>query len=232
MKHPNKLLILATIIGQAFLSDTFASPKKWNTAYSNDFKQYDIGDEEPEGLLILEGDFSVAETNENKYLGLPGEPLDNFGFLFGPRIPGDLAVQCQFLSEKKGRRMPTFSIGMGGVTGFRLKVNPSYRKLQLLREDDVVTEVPLQWQSGKWLTLRLQRQQLGDGKKWRISAKVWHGKDEPRDWNILHDSDAKESAGKCSAWAAPYSSRMICFDDLKIFSNLRNSPFNPRKNSQ
>jgi hypothetical protein len=220
MKYLNKLLILAIFIGQAFLLGTFAAPKKWNTAYRNDFKQYDIGDDEPEGLLILEGNFSVAETNDNKYLGLPGEPLDNFGFLFGPRIPGNLAIQCRFLSEKKGRRMPTVSLGMGGVTGFRLKVNPSSRKLQLLREDAVISEASFQWKSGEWLALRLQREQLEDGKKWRISAKAWHGKDEPGDWNILHDSEAKESAGKCSAWAAPYSSSPICFDDLKILSTV------------
>ncbi|MBT4225823.1 MAG: hypothetical protein HOD72_15335 [Opitutae bacterium] len=220
MKYPYKLLILAIFIEQAFLGDAFATPKKWSTAYSNNFNQYEIDDDEPEGLLILDGDFSVAENNGNKYLNLAGEPLENFGFLFGPRIPGNLAIQCRFLSKKKGRRMPTFSIGMGGVTGFRLKVNPAYRKLQLLREDTIITEGPFKWQSGEWLTLRLQRQYLGDGKKWRISAKVWHGKDEPDTWNILHESDAKESAGKCSAWAAPYSSSAICFDDLKILSNL------------
>ena len=116
--------------------------------------------------------------------------------------------------------MPTFSLGMGGVTGFRLKVNPSSRKLQLLREDAVISEASFQWKSGEWLALRLQREQLEDGKKWRISAKAWHGKDEPGDWNILHDSEAKESAGKCSAWAAPYSSSPICFDDLKILSTV------------
>ena len=231
MKYPNKLLILAIFIGQAFLLGTFAAPKKWSTVYSNDFKQYDIGDDEPEGLLILEGDFFVAETDKNKYLVLPGEPLDNFGFLFGPRIPGDLAIQCRFLSEKKGRRMPTFSLGIGGVTGFRLKVNPSSRKLQLLREDAVISEASFHWKSGEWLALRLQREQLEDGKKWRISAKAWQGKHEPGDWSILHDSEAKESAGKCSAWAAPYSSNPICFDDLKILSTVL-APINPDNNSK
>ncbi len=217
-------LLVAVLLGQAFQANALAA-RKWQAAYTNDFSKYDIGDDEPEGLLILEGDFAVGQTDGNKHFRLPEEPLDNFGFLFGPRIPGNLAVQCRFLSERKGRRAPTFSLGLGGVTGFRIKVNPAYRKLQLLKEDAIVAETPFRWESGQWLTLRLQREQL-DGKavpdstnpKWRISAKAWHGNKEPAKWSLLHDTDARQSAGKCSAWAAPYSTRKIYFDDLAVFS--------------
>ncbi len=239
MRALSKLYIttLALIVGQAFQPDIQAKPEstvqqKWHASYTNDFSKYKVGEDDPEGLFILDGDFKVTETQGNKTLMLPGDPLDQFGFLFGPRIPADLAVQCRFLSEKQGRRMPTFSLAMGGVTGFRIKVNPAHRKLQLMKEDAIVADTPFRWVSGQWLTLRLQRQKIPhqdpgiQNPRWRIQAKAWQGRDEPEGWSIQHESDKKQTAGKCSAWGAPYSTHRIYFDELAVFSTLVYS--NPR----
>mgnify|MGYP002818492080 CR=1 FL=1 len=192
----------------------------WQPAYTNDFSAEKTGENEPEGLLILDGAFEIAQTDGNKSLRLPAEPLDEFGFLFGPRVPGDLAVQCRFLSERKGRRTPTFSIALGGVTGFRLKLNTPHRKLQLLKDKDVVAETSFTWQSGQWLTLRLQRVRLPAADTWEVAAKAWHGRDEPAGWNLQHKTTVRQTAGKCSVWAAPYSTHEIYFDDIAVFSTL------------
>ena len=193
----------------------------WKIAYTNDFSEYKVGEDEPEGLLILDGGFEVSETDGNKNLMLPEEPLDEFGFLFGPRVPGNLAVQCRYLSERKGRRAPTFSLALGGVTGFRLKLNAPYRKLELLKDKAVVTETPFAWKSGEWLTLRIERVQTTGTESWQIAAKAWHGTDEPSDWNLLHKTIAKQTAGKCSAWATPYSTQKIYFDEITVLHTLR-----------
>ena len=197
-----------------------ATGADWEPAYSNNFSAEKVGEDEPEGLLILDGSFEVAETDGNRALMLPAEPLEEFGFLFGPRIPGDLAVQCGFLSERKGRRTPTFSIALGGVTGFRLKLNTPHRKLQLLKDKKVVAETSFIWKSGEWLTLRLERRNITKEGNWQILARAWHGEDSQEEWSLKHMTTAKQSAGKCSAWAAPYSTEAIYFDDIKVFSTL------------
>ena len=195
-----------------------APQDKWFPYYSNSFSHYNTGDDEPEGLLILDGDFSVAKEGGNKVLSLPAEPLDDFGVLFGPRIPGSVAVQANFLSSKSGRRVPAFSVGLGGVNGFRAKLNLAHRKLQLVKEGEVMGESPFKWIPDEWVTVRIQREKpVGNSDSWIIKVKAWQG-DEPMDWPIVLESDAKQSAGKCSVWGAPYSTKPIHIDDITVFS--------------
>ncbi len=191
---------------------------KWFPYYSNSFSHYDTGTDEPEGLLLLDGDFSVAKIGDNKVLTLPPEPLDDFGVLFGPRIPGNLRAQAKFLSSKSGRRVPAFALGIGGVDGFRAKLNLAHRQFQLVREGEVLAEVPFIWESDQWATIMVQREKVKDEPEtWAVKAKAWQG-EEPAEWGIELESDAKQSAGKCSVWAAPYSTRHIHIDDLTVFS--------------
>ena len=191
---------------------------KWFPYYSNSFSHYDTGDDEPEGLLILDGNFSVAKEGGNKVLTLPAEPLDDFGVLFGPRIPGDVAVQANFLSSKAGRRVPAFSVGLGGVNGFRAKLNLAHRKLQLVKEGEIMGESPFKWVSDEWVTIRIQREKPDkNSDSWIIKVKAWQG-EETADWPVVLESDAKQSAGKCSVWGAPYSTKPIHIDDITVFS--------------
>ena len=38
--------------------------------------------EVPDDFLVLDGDFSVKKENGNKFIELPGSPLDSFGIMF------------------------------------------------------------------------------------------------------------------------------------------------------
>ena len=49
----------------------------------NDFSQAEIG-RLPEGMLVLNGGFAVREEGENRFVELPGTPLDGYDVLFGP----------------------------------------------------------------------------------------------------------------------------------------------------
>jgi len=48
--------------------------------YSNGFDKAETG-KVPEDLMVLEGGFAVQEESGNKFLELPGSPLETFGLL-------------------------------------------------------------------------------------------------------------------------------------------------------
>ena len=183
--------------------------------YENKFEQAEIGNV-PDDMLVLEGGFGVKEENGAKFLELPGAPLDTFGVLFGPTEASGLAVQARVLGTGKGRRYPTFGVGLNGVGGYRLRVSPAKKLLELYKGDDVLTSVPYAWESGAWTLVRLQaRKMAGGGVK--IEGKAWkEGAAEPAGWTIDHSDEAGAPAGRASLWGCPYSGTPIRFDDLKV----------------
>src|SRR6476646_4613286 len=81
--------------------------------YENDFEESDIG-KVPDEFLVLDGGFAVKEENGNKFLELPGSPLDTYGLLFGPSLKQNSSVVARFFGTAKGRRYPTFAVGLNG----------------------------------------------------------------------------------------------------------------------
>ncbi len=186
--------------------------------YENDFSGYALG-EEPEDLFILDGEFSVKEEQKNKVLALPGVPIGDFGILFGPRIKGKpIELRCRMFSTRKGRRLPAFAAGLGGLNGFRLRIDCPAGKLRLLRGEDVLAEEPFAWKSGSWMHLRFRVEPAGEeGAK--VLCKVWDAIDkEPPEWSLVHRDKAPFAGGKCVLWGIPYAGTEIYFDDLRVFS--------------
>ena len=62
--------------------------------YTNDFTQATL-DKVPDSLLVLDGAFGVKEENGNRFLELPGAPLETYGVLFGPTETSGLAVSAR-----------------------------------------------------------------------------------------------------------------------------------------
>ena len=86
--------------------------------YQNNFEKAETGSI-PEDFLVLDGQFAVKEEGGNKFLELPGAPLDTYGVLFGPTLKENSSVTARFFSTAKGRRFPTFAVGLNGDwTGF------------------------------------------------------------------------------------------------------------------
>src|SRR6266480_3930241 len=75
--------------------------------YENNFEKAEIG-KLPEGFLALDGNFVVKEENANKFLELPGSPLDSFAVQFGPTESSEIAIAARINGTAKGRRYPTF----------------------------------------------------------------------------------------------------------------------------
>src|SRR5438132_1383704 len=117
--------------------------------YENNFEKSELN-KVPGDFLVLDGQFAVKEDGGNKFLELPGTPLDTFGVLFGPTEKEGVAVSARIFGTHKGRRYPTFAIGLNGQgsTAFRLQVSPARKALELYRGEEVTASATYEWQPG------------------------------------------------------------------------------------
>jgi hypothetical protein len=183
--------------------------------YQNNFEKAAIGPV-PEDFLVLDGNFTVAESEGNKYLELPGAPLDIFGVLFGPTTNGSVCVSARVYGTGKGRRYPQFGVGIDGQNGYKLKVSPAKDAVEIYKGDESVVSVPFHWKSGTWTMFKLQIRQT-DGPAWKIKGKVWpQTETEPKEWTITLDEKTPPRAGRASIWGSPISGTPIRFDDLLL----------------
>ena len=200
----------ALLIGLAALTTYAAEP-----LYQTNFEKTKTG-EVPEDFLVLDGDFAVKQEEGNKYLELPGAPLDAFGFMFGPSARHGNEISARMFGTKKGRRYPVFGIALNGVNGYRLQVAPAKRAIELLKGSAVVANVPFRWGGGEWLRLALRVEQTS-ATEWTVSGRVWaDGKKAPAKPTITHKETKEPRNGKPSIWGSPYSGTPIRYDDIVV----------------
>lgn len=184
--------------------------------YAQDFSKTAVG-EPPEDLMVLDGQFIVKEEAGNKFLELPGSPLESFGVLFGASQASDLQVQVRVLGTKSGRKQPVFAVGLNGQGGYKIRVSPAKQAIELLKGDDVVSTAPIQWKSGEWTNLKLQVRKSGEGVAGVVvEGKAWQGQTEPTGWSLKLEEAKIPPAGKAGVWGLPFSGTPIRFDDFKI----------------
>ena len=185
------------------------------TVYQNDFEKSAVGSV-PEDMLVLDGAFGTKEAGGNKVLELPGSPLETYGVMFGPSAASGLSVQARIRGTGQGRRFPVFAVGLNGVAGYRLRISPGKKMLEICKGDDVVTSVLYAWESGSWTWLRLDLTKVKEG-EFTVRGKAWkHGEKEPAEWTIQHTSMAEPPSGRPSLWGSPYAGTPIQFDDLRV----------------
>lgn len=176
----------------------------------------------PADVLVLDGAFAVRAEGEARFLELPGAPLDTFGVLFGPMVTNDVAVTARIFGTGSGRRYPAFAVGLGGVNGYKLRVSPGKKQLELLKGDTMVQGVPFNWESGKWTHLHLQLRRAGE--VWKVEGRAWtEGRSEPTGWLITREETEAPRPGRASIWGAPYAGTPIRFDDLAVGSAATDS---------
>ncbi|MDB6057839.1 MAG: hypothetical protein JWO95_1683 [Verrucomicrobiales bacterium] len=191
---------------------SFAAPAP---LYTNDFQSAEL-DKVPDDMLVLDGAFTVKQDGANKFLELPGAPLDTFGVLFGPATNANVTATAKIFGTGKGRRFPTFGVGMNGAGGYKLKVAPSKDKLELYKGDDVIATAPFKWKSGTWTEFRLQVRMAGAG-QWLVEGRAWDGSGkEPEKWDISYNEKTEPTPGRASVAGSPYSGTPIRFDDLAV----------------
>ena len=210
----NQLIFIAAAI-LALTGSAQASDER--VLFTSDFEVASV-DSVPEELMILGGGFSVKDIGGNKALELPGNPLEDFGALFGPAESDDIAVRARVYSESSKRLAPRFGVGLNGVAGYRLLVTPGQNRLQLLKDQEPLASTPFTWKSSTWTSLHLQIRKASEG-NWIIEGRAWtDGTPEPKDWSISFEVSDPPPVGKASIWGAPYSGKPILFDDLSVIS--------------
>ena len=183
--------------------------------YTNDFEKAELGSL-PADFLVLEGQFSVKEQDGNKVLELPFGPLDSFGFLFGPKEKDNVSVQARIFASAKGRRFPVFDVGLNGLGGYKLRVSPAKKQLELYRGTVQKAAVPLKWTSEKWTRLDLRVLAAGEA-EWKVEGKVWQdGSEEPKEPLIVFVDKQAPTRERASIGATPFSGEPIYFDDLVV----------------
>lgn len=185
------------------------------TLYENNFEKAEVG-KVPDDFLVLDGQFAVVQDGTNRVLELPGAPLDFFGVQFGPVEKEDVAVSARIFGIAKGRRLPVFSVGLGGVAGYRLQVSAAKNALEIYKDQDLKTGVPFKWKPGAWTLLRMQVRKIAES-DWKIEGKAWpQGQTEPKEWMISLDVKEQPNAGRASVTGSPFSGTPIWFDDFAV----------------
>jgi hypothetical protein len=183
--------------------------------YENNFEKEQIG-KVPENFLVLDGGFAVKEEAGNKFLELPGSPLDSYSVQFGPTESSNIVVSARINSTAKGRRFPTFGVGLNGIAGYRLQLSAAKKSLELYKGDTAKTNSPFDWNSGHWLRFRLQMHATSSG-EWKIEGKVWNPEtSEPSTWMISFDEKELPGSGRPSVFGSPFAGTPIQFDDLRV----------------
>ncbi len=183
--------------------------------YENNFESAKVG-EIPTEFLVLDGAYAVQEDGGNKFLELPGSPLETFSVLFGPTQAEGVSVSARIFGTGKGRRFPTFSIGLNGNAGYKLQVSPAKDLIELYKGEAVKTSVPFKWSSAKWSRLQLAVHPGKDG-TWKIEGSIWaDGESKPATPTVVFEEKEKPAAGRASITGCPFSNTPIRFDDLAI----------------
>jgi hypothetical protein len=185
------------------------------TLYTNDFVKAVVGSV-PDDLMVLGGEFAVKSDGTNQFLELPGAPLDSFAVQFGPAVQDAVAVGARIFGTSKGRRAPTFGVGLGGVSGWKLQVSPGKKAVELLKDQEIKATVAYAWKSGTWTQLRLEIRKVKDG-EWQVAGKVWsEGEAEPAKPLITAEEKEEPVSGKASILGSPFAGTPIWFDDLTV----------------
>src|SRR5882724_4520743 len=216
MKMSNVISAGAMVIALTLAGNGLAMAEDAKPLYQTNFEQAETG-KVPEGFLVIEGAFEVKQEEGNKFLELPGAPLDSFGVLFGPTEKSGVSVSARIRSTNHGRRYPAFGVGLNGQSGYRLQVSPGKKALEIYKGDLVVASTPYDWKSGEWTMFQFQIVKAGT--VWKLAGKVWvQGATEPAQAMVSYDEHEEPSPGRASVWGNPFATTPIQFDDLAVNS--------------
>ncbi len=212
MNHASKRTVLLVLVVATALTAAPKAPDP-QRVFAEDFSRAEAL---PDTLLILNGEFALRSEGGNRFLELPGTPLDQYGIMFGPTRQAGDRVSARFWGTRAGRQQPAFGVGLNGVGGYRLMISAAKRRLELLKGDVVVAGADWIWTTGRWAHLSLQVRAMA-ADKWRVEGKAWmEGEREPEGWNVVWNEDAMPAPGRASVWAHPYSGTPIRLDDLRV----------------
>lgn len=204
-------LIFFVVTGQVLRS---AGDDESGLVYQNDFTQASTGGL-AQDLLVLEGDFTVEKKDAQAYLKLSALPLLDASVQLGENLAGGAIIKTRVKAEMQGRRAPVFGVGLHGVTGFQLVVEPAGKKLKLKRGIEWVQDVKFEWRSGQWYFVELSV--LENSSNWTIEGRVWaESEKRPEVAQIEYIAEEKPNKGRAYLSGTPSSGRPIYYDDIEL----------------
>jgi hypothetical protein len=182
-----------------------------------DFDEWSEG-EPPDSVLVVDGTVEVRVSEAGKALVIDPYPITDANAQLGESAAGEATVEAKVLATKVGRSYPRFGVSVHGMSGHRLILNVPYRRLEIVKRDEVVAEAPFKWESGAWLRLKLEaRRAEGSEDSWVIAGKAWaDGSEEPEEPQLTASDEGLKGQGKCAIWGTPFAETPIFFDDLRI----------------
>jgi hypothetical protein len=212
LKTPMSKPFLTLVLAAALAASAQAGDLK---SYTFDCEAWSEGPP-PADVFVVDGTINIKAVEGNKAIEIGTDPLVDANAQIGTSANGSASIEARVLGTKAGRSLPRFAISVHGQSGYRLMVFPVKKELQLLKGEEIVKTVPLEWTSGAWLKMKLDVKKGADG-KWTIAGKAWPATGaEPADPQITHEDTGLKGQGKCSVWATPYSGTPIYFDDIKL----------------
>ena len=206
-----------SLLAAALCLPALADDEK-SAEFKQDFEKVEVG-KVPDKVMEIEGTFEVVEEEGKKFLRVGVEPLAENGIVMGPSMKGGGTIEAKIRAFKKRRSYPRFAIGLHGISGYRLRVVPSSKQVELLKNEEVVAKKAFEWKADTWTHLKLEIKK--DGESWAIRGWVWPVADgdegkQPKEASIIHTDKEVPGQGKGSLWGSPYSGRPIDFDDVKV----------------
>ena len=177
----------------------------------------------PAHWINTAGKFTVREEGNNKVLvKLADNPFTKRARAFlGPSNLSNYMVEADVRATEKRRQM-----GDAGVVAQRyaLVLFGNHQQLELQSwqpETTRTAKVPFTWKADTWYRLKLQVENLPDGKT-RVRGKAWPAAEtEPAAWTIEKIDPIPNRQGSPGIYAdAPFE---IFFDNLKVTANEQKS---------
>ena len=98
----------------------------------------------PSAFTPVNGTATVVATEGGRHLELPAAPKSEHGVLFGPAMAEWVRGGARFRATAGEQAEATFAVGLSGLSGYRLRVNPERQQLELCRDTAAVQKVPFQ----------------------------------------------------------------------------------------
>jgi hypothetical protein len=164
--------------------------------------------------FVVSGAFTVEEGEGGRVLSVSPEPLDEAGVLLGSSSRGIAQIEARFTAERVRRSVPQFAVGVYGIGGHRLRVSPATGELELVRNDEVVAKMDVEWESGEGYWLRLEASPTGSGGG-MVQGWGWKdGEERPEEPSLSIEVESMRASGMVSVWGTPFSGRPILIDGI------------------
>lgn len=172
----------------------------------------------PDDMVATDAEarFAIVAEGDNKMLEMAATPIVDGGVLLGASVKGPVTVQARIRAAGKRRSFPRFGLGLHGVGGFRLLVAPARKELQIVRDEEVMAQVPWDWKSGTWTVVEFSVLDGPDGGS-LLEGRAWEADGvRPEAAQVTHEVATPPGTGKASIWAAPFAELPVAFDDILV----------------